>query len=257
MLTIVKNFGLEILAVILLCVSPAIAQDNKCNLKIRVVEFEDEIALVETDVKIRNIKTNEIFDNKGQIGEELVFLNLPTSDYEITAKKENFKQSVEKFELTCKVLDSGNYTTRWVNLQIGDSKEKVEMDHRNRQIPKFGVITGQVAGNRDVDEEVVKQKRKERLEKFAKLNNILNGEATYLAKPEFPKAAQAARASGVVYVKININESGEIELAQAVSGHPLLRQAATEAAKKAKFKSTLINGKPAKVSGFLIYNFTI
>jgi len=43
----------------------------------------------------------------------------------------------------------------------------------------------------------------------------------------------------------------------AVSGHPLLREAAVEAAKHARLKPTLLSGKPVKVTGTLVYNFKL
>lgn len=253
---IIRKFRFEVLAIILLSVLTTIAQENRCNLKLRVVEFEDEIPLIEAEVKILNLKTKEFFDNKGQVNEEFVFLNLPESDYEITAKKENFKQSIEKFALNCKSLNSKDYHRRWVNLQAGDSKEKVEIDHRNNKLPKFA-STDQSVESQAIDEEVIKQRQKERREKFAKLNNILNGQASYLERAEFPRAAKAVRASGIVYVRIIINEKGEIESAQAVSGHPLLRAAAVKAAEKAKFDSTATAEKTMKTNGLLIYNFVL
>jgi TonB family protein len=83
----------------------------------------------------------------------------------------------------------------------------------------------------------------------------LNGKALYLPAPNFPPAARAVRASGAVNVQILIDENGMVASAAAVSGHPLLRAAAVEAAKKAQFSPTFLNGQPVKVSGVLTYNF--
>jgi TonB family protein len=85
--------------------------------------------------------------------------------------------------------------------------------------------------------------------------NILNGRAVSLPLPVFPPAAKAVRAEGTVSVLVQIDEAGNVVDAQAVSGHPLLRAAAVEAAKGAKFRSTTMDGEPAKVSGVLVYNF--
>jgi len=40
-----------------------------------------------------------------------------------------------------------------------------------------------------------------------------------------------------------------------VSGHPLLRGAAEQAARGARFSPTLLSGQPVKVSGVITYNF--
>ncbi|MCU0239516.1 MAG: energy transducer TonB, partial [Pyrinomonadaceae bacterium] len=76
-----------------------------------------------------------------------------------------------------------------------------------------------------------------------------------LVKPEYPKAAIAVRAKGKVEVQVTINELGYVIFAKAVSGHPLLQNAAIDAAKKTKFGMTFLQGIPVKVSGIVVYNF--
>jgi TonB family protein len=84
---------------------------------------------------------------------------------------------------------------------------------------------------------------------------VLNGKASSLPAPEYPAAARAVKVSGAVNIQVTINEQGDIVSATAVSGHPLLRQAAEEAARKAKFAPTLLQGMPVSVTGVLVYNF--
>lgn len=84
---------------------------------------------------------------------------------------------------------------------------------------------------------------------------VINGKATYLPKPAYPAAARAAKASGAVYVEVLVDEQGNVISAVAVSGDPLLRASAEEAAKGAKFSPTLLSGTPVKVKGVLVYNF--
>ena len=84
---------------------------------------------------------------------------------------------------------------------------------------------------------------------------VINGVAISLPKPEYPAAAQAVKASGSVNVQGLIDEQGNVIKAEAVSGHPLLRQAAEQAGRMAKFKPTTLKGEPVKVSGVIIYNF--
>lgn len=86
---------------------------------------------------------------------------------------------------------------------------------------------------------------------------VLNGKATSLPKPTYPPAAKAVRASGSVSVQVLVSESGNVISTNAVSGHPLLKQAAVEAAKNAKFSPTMLSGKAVKVSGVLTFNFTL
>lgn len=84
---------------------------------------------------------------------------------------------------------------------------------------------------------------------------VLNGKAISLPKPPYPAIAKAAHASGAVVVQVTVDESGSVTNARAVSGHPLLQAAATQAARQARFSPTLLSGKPVKVTGTLVYNF--
>lgn len=84
---------------------------------------------------------------------------------------------------------------------------------------------------------------------------VLNGKAISLPKPPFPPAAKAVGASGAVSVQVLIDENGDVISATAVSGHPLLRAAAVEAARGARFSPTKLQGMPVKVSGIITYNF--
>ena len=85
---------------------------------------------------------------------------------------------------------------------------------------------------------------------------VINGKALSLPKPAFSAAAKAVRASGAVAVQVTIDEDGKVISANAVSGHPLLRQSAEQAARNAKFAPTLLQGKPVKITGVVVYNFT-
>ena len=84
---------------------------------------------------------------------------------------------------------------------------------------------------------------------------VVNGKATNLVKPPYPAAARAVRASGAVNVQVTIDESGNVISASAVSGHPLLRAAAVQAARSSKFSPTMLSGQAVKVTGVIVYNF--
>jgi len=84
---------------------------------------------------------------------------------------------------------------------------------------------------------------------------VLNGRAVSLPKPVYPEAARAAKVGGAVSVQVLVDEQGSVVRAYAVSGQALLRPAAVEAAKGAKFSPTIIEGQPVKVSGVITYNF--
>ncbi|MCO6510894.1 MAG: TonB family protein [Aridibacter famidurans] len=84
---------------------------------------------------------------------------------------------------------------------------------------------------------------------------VLNELAIDLPAPEYPAAARAVGASGVVNVAVVISKDGDLISANAVSGHPLLRSAAVDAARRARFNPTLDEGVPVEVSGTIVYNF--
>ena len=85
--------------------------------------------------------------------------------------------------------------------------------------------------------------------------SILNGKAIYLPKPPYPPTALAVNAQGAVDVQVMIDESGKVVSAHAVSGNGLLRLAAENAARNARFSPTLLSNVPVKVTGVIVYNF--
>lgn len=84
---------------------------------------------------------------------------------------------------------------------------------------------------------------------------VVNGKAINLVRPPYPAAARAVKASGSVKVQVLIDYEGNVASAVAVSGHPLLHSASVKAALASKFSPTLLEGKPVKVSGIIVYNF--
>jgi TonB family protein len=84
---------------------------------------------------------------------------------------------------------------------------------------------------------------------------VLSGEALVKAQPIYPTIAKQINASGKVQVSIMIDENGRVIEAKATSGHPVLRSAAEDAAKKWVFRPTLLDGKPVKQPGTLTFDF--
>ncbi|MFL6209822.1 MAG: TonB family protein [Pyrinomonadaceae bacterium] len=86
------------------------------------------------------------------------------------------------------------------------------------------------------------------------MGGILNGKAINKPVPVYP--LEARNVQGEVRVKVVIDESGKVMWAQAVSGPEPLRAAAVAAARRTTFLPTTVQGKPEKVTGFLLYKFT-
>ncbi len=81
---------------------------------------------------------------------------------------------------------------------------------------------------------------------------IVNGKALSIPRPLYPRNA---RGTSVVGVAILIDEDGNVERAGAYSGHPSLHESARDAACKARFQPTKLQGSPIKVYGSLTFNF--
>ncbi|HYP00738.1 MAG TPA: energy transducer TonB, partial [Pyrinomonadaceae bacterium] len=85
----------------------------------------------------------------------------------------------------------------------------------------------------------------------------LSGKAIKKIQPKYPPIAKAAGAQGPVSVQIVINEGGEVESAKAVAGHPLLQQAAVDAAREGRFSPTKLSGNAVKVAGTISFVFAL
>jgi periplasmic protein TonB len=86
---------------------------------------------------------------------------------------------------------------------------------------------------------------------------VLNGKVVSRVAPDYPAIAKAARAQGTVVVQIIVGEEGEVVSANAVSGHPLLQQAAVAAVRQWRFSPTRLEGEPVKVTGTVTVNFKL
>ncbi len=86
---------------------------------------------------------------------------------------------------------------------------------------------------------------------------VLQGSAIKKQVPVYSAIAKAARASGMVQVVVTISEEGRVLDAQVINGHPLLRQAAVDAARQWIFTPTKLSNVPVKVQGVLSFNFVL
>jgi protein TonB len=86
---------------------------------------------------------------------------------------------------------------------------------------------------------------------------VLNGTAIVLPPPNYPDAAKRMRTQGVVTVEVILDETGKVVSATATTGPSILRDAAVQAALKARFSPTKLSGQPVKVSGVINYKFAL
>jgi periplasmic protein TonB len=88
-------------------------------------------------------------------------------------------------------------------------------------------------------------------------STMLRSKAISLPQPQYPAMAKQARVQGPVVIQILVDESGRVVSAQVVSGNPMLTANAREAAMRARFTATVLNGQPVKVQGVITYNFVL
>lgn len=88
-------------------------------------------------------------------------------------------------------------------------------------------------------------------------SSVLTGKAVSKPAPPYPTLARTAGIQGPVAVQVLIDEQGRVVSAKATNGHPLLLQAAVQAAYQARFTATLLGGQPVKVTGVITYNFVL
>jgi TonB family protein len=79
--------------------------------------------------------------------------------------------------------------------------------------------------------------------------------AIALPEPQYPADAELARASGPVQVEVIIDQNGVVTTARATSGNPMLFDAATSAASKARFLMSAFSDRPTGAYSILTYNF--
>ncbi len=87
------------------------------------------------------------------------------------------------------------------------------------------------------------------------VGQITSSDIVRLVKPVYPQLAQRAGIGGQVKVEVTWDGQGKVISAKAIEGHNLLRSVCEDAARKSEFKPRMIEGKPVKARGFLVYSF--
>ncbi len=105
------------------------------------------------------------------------------------------------------------------------------------------------------------EQRPRRVSPSAKIENesksILQGQAVTKVQPAYPVSARRFNVAGQVQVQVGISETGRVTEAKALSGHPLLRDAAADAARKWVFNPTTFDGVPVTTQIVLTFDFTV
>jgi TonB family protein len=90
-----------------------------------------------------------------------------------------------------------------------------------------------------------------------KSGGVLQGSATKRVEPVYPPLAKTARVSGAVVVEVTVDQEGKVIATRVVSGYPLLKDAAVNAARAWVFMPTTLQGTPVKVIGTITIHFDL
>jgi len=88
-------------------------------------------------------------------------------------------------------------------------------------------------------------------------NEMLSSRVISLPRPVYPEEARQQKVAGVVRVLATVDENGSVAEAEAVSGSPMLQEAAVTAAKQAKFEPLGRAGRPTRAKTIISYNFQL
>lgn len=86
---------------------------------------------------------------------------------------------------------------------------------------------------------------------------VLTSKVVSLPQPAYPALAKQTHTQGPVNIQILVDEQGRVISAQVVAGNPMLTPAAKDAAMRARFTPTVLNGQPVKIQGVITYNFVL
>lgn len=84
-------------------------------------------------------------------------------------------------------------------------------------------------------------------------------EATLVSRkdPVYPPLAKQARVQGTVLLEARVGKDGTVREVKVISGHPLLRQAASDAVKRWLYRPTLLNGEAVEVTTRVAVGFSM
>jgi periplasmic protein TonB len=78
-------------------------------------------------------------------------------------------------------------------------------------------------------------------------SGVVEGLKLSAPNPTYPQMARIAHIQGDVILQATISKTGTVENLHAVTGHPILIQAALDAVRQWKYKPYILNGEPVEV----------
>ena len=87
------------------------------------------------------------------------------------------------------------------------------------------------------------------------MNPELEGKTVLIARPDYPNEAGSSKTVREIAVEIMVDSLGNVVSARSASGNVALQKAAETAARLTKFGPTMVDEKPVRLKGTLVYRF--
>ena len=271
------TIGLAMFFVVVSFAASINAQTKSCPLDLNVLDYKEGTEAPEFPVE--NARATATNTTTKRVTRAALFEGMPRfaklreGKYTITVTKAGYKRSIKQITIDCSGLDEDGSVTETIYLQKGSAKQTAKAsinETRSYDVVRKGVIfmKGETINSTSTplpNTQANKPEEEPPMELtkpspslvpgHVPSGGVLNSKARNLVVPEYPPAAKAVKASGTVIVQVIVDEQGNVVAATATSGHPLLRAAAVQAARESKFRPTLLDGQPVKVTGVIVYNF--
>jgi protein TonB len=90
-----------------------------------------------------------------------------------------------------------------------------------------------------------------------RVSRMMEGNLMVRVQPDYPPLARQARVQGSVILRAIISREGTIEHLQAISGSPMLVEAAIRAVRQWRYRPYVLNDQPVEVETQITVNFTL
>ncbi len=248
------NFKISItlwLFLVLTIFSFAHAQVNECPLDLSITQYQKNAEAADIPISDANATATNIATKK--VTKAVLFKGMPRfpklreGNYNLSVAKAGYARTFKRIKIDCSELAEDGSLSEDIFLWEGSPEQTMRM--------RSVVITLSSKDKPPIASSVVETPKSVSQNPKSISGGVLNGKARILVKPEYPAAARAVKAAGAVNVQVTIDEQGNVISASAISGHPLLRQAAEKAARESSFAATTLQGQPVKVTGIIVYDF--
>ncbi len=87
-------------------------------------------------------------------------------------------------------------------------------------------------------------------------SRVQDTKVVHRVQPAYPASPELAGVDGYVVIQVLVSEQGDVLKADALEGHPLLREAAVAAVRQWRYSPTLLNGEAVPVETSVFWDFS-